>query len=704
MENKIKEKIFSIIRYRHNALSIEEIESKLDKNVSKSLVRRALDFLKSEGKIVVSKRGKFMTPENAGCIEAEIISHSKNFSFAKSLYGNEDIFISKSDIKKALLGDHVIIDKIRNGEKGLSGSVKKITHNGYHTIVGRVSQGIRALELICDSHVRYAVPIQEKYKLNAHVGDKVKAELIHVKGNDSIFAKVIEVFGKANIAKVCADAIINSRQIPTEFSKKLLDLANIVSKSRVTKDEISRRVDLRDEIIFTLDGEDSKDLDDAISIKKNENGWEIGVHIADVSHYIEFGSDLDKEAFLRGTSIYYADSVIPMLPQSISNGICSLNEGEDKLAFSTIIHLDDQGKIINYKFVESVINSKVRGVYSEVNQILRGKASREIIKKYEKVINSINLSKELSDILSKNSENRGVVNISSGESKFIIDENGICRDIKPKIQGDSETIIENLMIVANSAAAGLAKSLEIPFVYRIHEEPDPSKVEILANLSRILGLKVKGIKKGVKPADLSALLNQTEGLPSNKIISRQILQTMAKARYDFVPLGHFGLALKDYCHFTSPIRRYPDICVHRILKDVVRGMSIQNILNKYEECVQDYSRQSTMCEIRAMKAERDAEKYYMAEFMTNHIGEKFKGIISGAGSKGVFIELQSSVSGFLDLSQYPNSKFVFDGLVSHNDLLSGRKLTVGDEIEIRVISSNVSSAQIDFAPAEIFDD
>ena len=702
MDNKLKDKVLSIIKNSHSALSNEEVKSRLEENVSNKLIREIIDILKREGRAVISKKGKVMSIERSSCVMADIISVSRNFSFAKPLDGGEEIFIAKLDLKNAIIGDRVLINKIKKSFKGLSGKVKEIINKGDHTVIGRVVQGINGLELVCDAAVRYNVNIKKESLNGVKTGDKVKALLFRVKGRDSLCAEIIEVFGKSDIAKICADAIMSIRQIPMEFSNQALSLADKASKININ-DEIKRRLDLRDEIIFTIDGEDSKDLDDAISIKKNGNGWELGVHIADVSHYVKMDTKLDKEAFLRGTSVYYADNVIPMFPKVISNGVCSLNQGTDKLTVSAIINLNARGEIESFRFVESVINSKVRGVYSEINKILNNNADDKILIKYSKILDSLKLAKELSDILSENSKNRGVSDILSGESKFIMDKNGVCIDIKPKIQGESEIIIENLMITANIAAARLAESLNIPFVYRVHESPDSSKVEILSKLAGVLGLKNNKIRPGLSPKDLSNLLDQTKGFSTNKIISRQILQTMAKAKYDPKPIGHFGLALKDYCHFTSPIRRYPDICVHRILKDIINGMPREDIFNKYDDLTQEYAKQSTICEIRAMKAERDAEKYYMAEFMTKHVGEFYEGIIDGASSKGVFVELDNSVSGFLDVSYYPNCKFVFDGLMSHVDIISGRKLTVGDKIKVKVISASVSLGQIDFAPAEIFD-
>lgn len=697
MKKQTEEVILSIIKEHGAALTSNSILEKLDFKIGNSRLKKALDSLKHEGKIVTTKKGKIISIENSGRIVAEIISHSKNFSFAKSLYGNEEIFISKSDLKSAMIGDRVIIGRIKNSEKGLSGAVEKIIEKGKHILTGKVMCNLYGFEVACDLFVRYNIPIARGYAAGAKVGDKVKIILTREPKSQRLYAKVIKIYGKSDSAKVCADAVIDSNGIPVEFSKGAIEQSRSMSSTPISEKELASRLDLRNEIIFTIDGEYAKDLDDAISIKRLQGGWELGVHIADVSHYVKMGTELDKEAFTRGTSVYFANKVIPMLPETLSNGACSLNPGEDKLTFSAIVKLDENGGIIDYKFAKSVINSKVRGVYSEINEILSGEPGILINNKYKSVMEYIFLSKELSDILTASAKKRGVLDISSTESEFILDRNGKCIDIKPRVQGESERIIENFMISANSAAALYAKNHNLPFVYRVHEEPNPAKIENLAKLAGALGLKGSKIRPGIKPAELSELLQQAENTSSKKVLSRQILQTMDKARYDSKPLGHFGLSLKDYCHFTSPIRRYPDICVHRILSDAISKKSN----SKYNDLVQDYSRESTLCEIRSMKAEREAEKYYMAEFMSQHVGEFYSGVISSATPKGVFIELENSVSGFMDLSYYDRCRFIFDGIANHLDAISGKRLSVGDKIKVKVVSANISSAMIDFAPTEV---
>lgn len=699
MKKSIKQQILSIIEDSKASVKPETLIEKLNIQ-NKIIFKSAILELQNEGKILQEKKGRIISTRRSGRASAKITSMSKFFAFAQTEDG-DDIFIASRDLKTAIIGDTVLLHKIYKSNKGLSGVVERILKHGDRLITGKIIKSADGYEIISDNALRYNVPVAGKGTLGALSGDKVQALLCTSPKRKTLYAEVKKIYGKSDSAKVCSNAIIDANGLPYEFNPDTISEAKKV-KGEITKQEIKLREDFRDEIIFTIDGEDAKDLDDAISIKKVNSGWELGVHIADVSHYVKLNSALEQEAFLRGTSVYFADRVIPMLPEEISNGVCSLNAGTDKLTFSAIVSLDKNGNLISYRFCKSIINSKVRGVYSEINQILGGEHSERLFKKYGAVLESIFLAKELSDILSVKSNKRGIVDIYSGESRFCLDENGMCVNVFPRRQGVSENIIENFMITANQAAGLYAKSSSIPFLYRVHEPPEPEKVRVLARLSSVLGLKSYRIRTGLIPADLSNLLNQAKNTPAYRIISRQVLRTMSKARYDPRPIGHFGLALEDYCHFTSPIRRYPDLCIHRILGELISGKNIDDIDNKYSEFAQDSCKQSSTCELRAMKAEREAEKCYMAEFMSQHIGEEYKGIISGAVQKGVFVELENSVSGFLDINYFPECRFMFDGLTCHIDSISRKKLSVGDSICVKVVSTNISSGTIDFAPVKEF--
>lgn len=698
-DNKLKDRILKLIKKHNSSLTQKVIFKKVD-NVNKNKLKKIIEELIQDGKIIISKKGNIIPIESSEYIAAEIVSQSKNFVFAKSLYGSEEIFVSKYNINSAIIGDRVIINEIHNSEKGLSGNIQEIIEPGKRIVIGKVLKIGKNLELLCDSAVRFNIPIPIKYSNCAKDGDKVQARLFRNPPYNNLLAKIIKIYGKAESAKVCANALIELRNISLNFNPKSIQQAHQIANTKISQDIINLRLDLRKESTFTIDSEDAKDLDDAISIKKLPYGWELGVHIADVSYYINENTSLDQEAYSRGTSIYLADRVIPMIPEPISNGACSLNAGEDKLTFSAIINLNDKGEILSYKFVDSVINSKIKGVYSEINRIFNDKNCIDLQNKYSCVIDSIYLAKNLSDILSENTKIRGAIEISSDEPKFTINENGVCTNVETRKQGLAENIIENFMITANRAAAQYAKQRKIPFIYRTHSKPENKKIEILSKIADILGINSRKIRPGIDPREISELLEPLKGLPSYKIISRQILQTMSKAQYTSEPLGHFGLSLEDYCHFTSPIRRYPDICVHRILKSLQNGKIYKTSSKKCLNTINRISKQSTSCEIQAMKIERDTNKYYMAEFMSKNIGTTYTGIIHGINTKGIFVDLENSISGFLDISYYKDYNFIFDGFTCYFDPHKNKKLSVGDSIKVKVISVNISLGTIDFAPDE----
>lgn len=695
MNENIKNEILQIINSTTSSLAPDFIFQKISENDLNSFIN-SIKELKNEGKIIITKKKKIASAKNCGLIAAKIISQSKGFAFAKTLENSKDIFIFSEKLKFAMVNDIVMLTNIKNSLKGPIGEVERIVTKGEHLITGTIQRSRTGCEIIPDANFRYNIPVDKGYTLGARNNDKVQAILSSTPRRPQPKARVLKIYGKATSAQVCADAIIDSNKIPTFFPENVINEAKRVSSKPITQDDINNRIDLRNEIIFTIDGKDAKDLDDAISIQKIENGWKLGVHIADVSHYVKFNTPLDREALSRGTSVYFADRVIPMLPTELSNGVCSLNANEDKLTFSCIMNIDNKGNLISYEFKKSIINSKVRGIYSEINSIINKTASKSIMSKYNIILNSIKEGINLSNLLIKKSNQRGTVDLESSESKFELDKNGVCINISKREQGQSEKMIEQFMIMANQAAAIYARNSIVPFVYRVHESPDPEKLKILSDLCNALGINSRRIREGVKTSDFANLLNQAKELSTKKILSHQILRTMSKAKYSTNPIGHFGLSLKDYCHFTSPIRRYPDTAIHRILSDLVKGKNINKITKLYSDYVILASTASTDCEIRAMKTERDTEKCYMAEYMSSHIGYIYDGIVSGVVPKGFFVELENNVEGFVSLNDYPECKFVFDGIISHKDELSNKKISIGDKIKVEVISSYIPTGTIDF--------
>lgn len=630
-------------------------------------------------------------------VEATLVSLSKNFGFARPDVGGDDIFIHGSALQGALVGDKIIVGDIRKDDRGPSGRVRRIVEHKPAQTTGTVSVTDEGIELIPDNAIRYNLRMRERDLNGAKDGDKVLAALEQDYRGDWAYASVKKVFGSGRTARVCADAIVEQYSIPHVFPQEVLDEAERVGNEPISEAEYAKRLDLRGEPIFTIDSKDAKDLDDAISVKRTDFGYTLGVHIADVSHYVKEGSTIDEEAINRGTSVYFADRVIPMLPEVLSNGACSLNAGTDKLAFSALIELDKEGRITKYDFKKTIINSKVRGVYSEVNEILDGTASEEILNKYAPVMESLMSAKELADILKANSAARGTMELDSGESKFILDENGICIDIMPRVSGEAEQLIEQMMVTANIAAAKFSLDHKLPFLYRVHGTPDPKRVEELVTLLQLVGVPCKEIvKPNPETQDFAAILDRVRGLPCETLVSQRLLRTMEKARYSTEETGHFGLALSDYSHYTSPIRRYPDTSIHRVLSAFVEGMPAEEVRRRYAQFCETSATESSRNEIRALIAERDAEDCYMAEYMSQHIGEHFEGTVSGVTMRGVFVRLENSVEGFVSLDAFEGEDFVYDGLITQRS--PKRELTIGTPLPIIVASAYVATGKVDFVP------
>ena len=630
-------------------------------------------------------------------VEATLVSLSKNFGFARPDSGGDDIFIHGSALQGALVGDKIIVGDIRKDDRGPSGRVRRIVEHKPAQTTGTVSITDEGIEFIPDNAIRYNLRMRERDLNGAKNGDKVMASLEQDYRGDWAYASVKKVFGSGRTARVCADAIVEQYSIPHVFPQEVLDEAERVGNEPISDEEYAKRLDLRGEPIFTIDSKDAKDLDDAISVKRTDFGYTLGVHIADVSHYVKEGSAIDEEAINRGTSVYFADRVIPMLPEVLSNGACSLNAGADKLAFSALIELDKEGHSTKYDFKKTIINSKVRGVYSEVNEILDGTASEEILNKYAPVMESLMSAKELADILKANSAARGTMELDSGESKFILDENGICIDIMPRVSGEAEQLIEQMMVTANIAAAKFSLDHKLPFLYRVHGTPDPKRVEELVTLLQLVGVPCKEIvKPNPETQDFAAILDRVRGLPCETLVSQRLLRTMEKARYSTEETGHFGLALSDYSHYTSPIRRYPDTSIHRVLSAFVEGMPAEEVRRRYAQFCETSAAESSRNEIRALIAERDAEDCYMAEYMSQHIGEHFEGTVSGVTMRGVFVRLENSVEGFVSLDAFEGEDFVYDGLITQRS--PKRDLTIGPPLPIIVASAYVATGKVDFVP------
>lgn len=692
------EMIQHVLSKQPNGISVREL-LKRSRVRSKPLFFAALQQLEQQGTATINKRHQvFLTTTPSQTLAGKVQSLSETYAFVRPDDGGKDIFVSGNHLRGAIIGDKVTLRNITDTPRGKKGEIAEITQASQRSTTGTLVKNEDGYEVIPDASIRYNLPVVKRGSIEAQPGDKVQVELIESSRSDGLLARITKVYGTGERAKICADAIIDQYEIPTIFPEPVLTQAANAAAMPITEQELAGRLDLRKEMICTIDGADAKDLDDAIHVRSTETGFELGVHIADVSHYVTQGSAIDEEAIGRGTSVYFADRVIPMLPTDLSNGACSLNAGTDKLTFSAIIQLGKDGAIQSYEFHKSVISSKVRGVYSEVNQLFDKTASPELIKKYKPVSESLTAARSLAAVLRKRSRSKGTMDFASDESMFVLDADGVCVDVMPRTHGEAEGTIEQLMIAANQAAAMLAREAEMPFIYRTHSDPDPDRVAMLISLATALGFSAPQLtKEKLTPADFSKLLKQVKGTPAERAISYQMLRSMDKAKYSPDPLGHFGLSLDDYCHFTSPIRRYPDLAIHRILSSA-QTMKKGELDKFYSAFVKEASTSSSQCEVRAMSAEREAEKCYMAEFMKGHIGEEFDGMISGVTQRGIFVQLANSAEGFVPISDFPDDNYQFDGLIAQVDETTGKKLTIGDPLRIRVASAEIPTGRIDFTP------
>lgn len=663
--------------------------------------KRALSELIGEAVVLETKAG-YKLAEESGLFRAEVTRINKNFGFIRKDDGNE-VFVPGKFFCGAMPGDIVLAKIIpqRNPDKEMpDGEIVEVVRENFKEFTGNAHCENGTWYIYTDNKLKDPIMATE-CAVSVHEGDKVLAELTKRGEHHADHrAKITAVFGSSEQAAVCAEAMLYINGVEVDFPNAVLDEARYAEHLGIPETEKQRRLDLRGEIIFTIDGADTKDIDDAVSVKKLADGWELGVHIADVSYYVKPNSELDKDAFSRGTSIYYANKVVPMLPKELSNGICSLNPQEDRLAFSCIMQLDGEGRLVKYKFSKSVIRSRVKGVYAEINQIFAAKENNteilpELSEKYDGLIESLFLMKELAEILTKNKLDRGAPQLETSECKVILDENEVCVDIKARTQGKSELIIEEFMLMANTAAAKTARERNIPFVYRVHEDPAPEKVSDLIETASLLNLKIPHFTE-IKAKHLSDILSEVKDSPLSPIINNLVLRSMAKAKYSEKPLGHFGLVLKDYAHFTSPIRRYPDLAIHRILTDLCYNKQSEEFMNKrYAGFAHDAAEQSSECELTAMRIERDCTDCYIAEYMHGHLGEEFEGIITSVTEFGFYVELPNTVEGLVMTESLPDGPYEFDGRFSLTQ--NGKKAySIGDRVKVICAAANVPSGKIDF--------
>ena len=669
-------------------------------------VMEALDELVREA-VVCQRQGVFFTVRSGRADKAllcKVVKLGKNFAFVMLEDGTSDIFIPGRFTKGAMPGDDVLVEKFEHPrvEGSDEGAILAILTEK-NDLVGTVRRVEGRLRFVPDDCPAITMPLARDCEGGAKDGDKVAVEILN-RGNrqEDHRVGVAMRFGSSDEAKRCAKALLYAKDIRTRFPDKVRDEAKKFEGAEVSEKDCEGRMDLRALPIFTIDSAETKDIDDAISLTRtSDGGFELGVHIADVSNYVKPGTELDNEAFSRATSVYYADQVVPMLPKALSNGICSLNENELRLAFSCLMRLDKEGNLTDYRFVKSIIRSRVKGVYSEINALLAGTADAEIKAKYADVIDQLPAMKELYGHRARLRKERGCMDIESGEVKLILDENGRCIDVKKRTSGESESMIEEFMLLANQCAAHFARVKQIPFVYRFHEEPNAEKLERLHALLQACGINDHFAKDVPTPKELSAILEGVRGTPYEQIINTGMLRCMSKALYEEKPKGHYGLVLKDYAHFTSPIRRYPDLAIHRIMTDMLKGTEKETMILRYTDFAERASKQSSEREVIAMQIERKAEDCYKAEYARRHLGECYEGTISGVTQRGLFIELDNGVEGFVPASSLtPSGTSLTEG-VRLTDPASGKTWSLGDKMMITIVRADVNLGKIDFevAPA-----
>ena len=690
-----KQDLLQAFRSRKKGFSLKEAAEFLRWKDTGAL-EELVEELRQEGRLM-NRGTRMVCPENWGLIPVKITKLMGAFAFARKVENDEELFIPGRCLMGALPGDIVLVEPLPQQGELPEGTVQKVVSTGEYQFTGVFHRNSEGCYIGAGKSFREPVRVLPQRTMDAQEGEKVLAAIVkRGERTGEHRAAVLQRFGSAQEAKNCCESVLVANGVVRDFPQEALEQAEELCQKGIHPKELESRLDLRDRDIFTIDGADSKDLDDAVSIEKTERGWSLGVHIADVSYYVTDQSPLDRCAFERGTSIYYADSVIPMLPKALSNGICSLNPMEDRLTLSCLMELDESGGLLSYEFKRSVIRSRVKGVYKEVNAILDGTAGEEILEKYRPLIPAIRLMGELAQRLIDGRASRGGLELSSPEPKFVLDEEGRVLDILPRKRGLAECMIEEFMLLANGCAAKLARREGLPFIYRIHEQPAPDRLNNLCEILGAMGVNAAGLRQDASREALAAVLESVRGQEVEPVVNTALIRSMAKAKYSPENKGHFGLALEDYTHFTSPIRRYPDLSIHRIISAHLLHMRPEKLQTRYAGFASSSAQRSSEMEVRAMTVERECEDCYKAEFMTRHIGEAFDGIISAAAGQGLYVELENTVEGLVRTDMLPEGEYDIVEQVQLTEKQTGKRYRVGDPLRIVVVAADVATGRIDF--------
>ncbi|WP_373598975.1 ribonuclease R [Paraclostridium bifermentans] len=704
MGEELKAKLIGLVsEAAYNPLKKEELAMIFDiHHTEMPMFYNFLDELVEDGYLILTKKGKYTSPNQMGLFVGKLISHKKGFGFVESDEEyKQDLFIPADSLNGAMHNDRVIaeITAEATDEKRAEGRIIKVVERAITDVVGTF-QNCKNFGFVVPDNKKFNkdIFVPKKFFNGARENDKVVCRITQWPTEDrKPEGKVVEVIGQKGDRYVEITSVIREHGLPEEFPKKVLDEAEKVAVE-IPQEEIDRRLDIRDMNIFTIDGEDAKDLDDAVSIEVLDNGnYKLGVHIADVTHYVKEKSKLDKEALKRATSVYLVDKVIPMLPKTLSNGVCSLNPFEDKLTLSVFMEINHNGDVVKHDIKETIINSKARMTYTEVSDILE-KDDEKLKNTFAKVVDDFYNSEKLARILMKRREKRGAIDFDFPEAKIILNGDGDVVDIKKYERRISNRIIEEFMLITNETVAEHFFWLNMPFVYRIHETPAQEKIETLNKFISTFGYVIKGDLESVHPKALQGIIEKIHGKTEEKAISTIMLRSLKQARYSPEALGHFGLAAQYYSHFTSPIRRYPDLQIHRIIKEFLNGKLTPKRQEQLAQIVDYACTQSSEREREAELAERDVKDIYKARYMEDKVGEEFEGIVSSVTSFGMFIELDNTVEGLVRLADMSDDYYIFD---EDSFTILGERTKklyrIGDVVKIRVDKVNVDFKEIDFA-------
>ena len=667
-------------------------------------LNRIMNELLAEGKVSLTKKGKFIRAKRSEeDLVGTFISHPKGFGFVEIEGREEDLYIPEGFVNGAFHKDTVRVALLSGkGGKRQEAQVMEVVARGMKQIVGIFDKSNKNFGFVVADNTKISKDIfvpTERSK-GAVTGHKVVCEITdYGKENRKPEGKIVEILGHVNDPGVDIMSIVRGYELPVEFSEKVLHQAENVAKD-VSEADMAGRTDLRNVQMVTIDGEDAKDLDDAVSLSKEGEFYKLGVHIADVTNYVQENSALDWEAKTRGTSVYLVDRVIPMLPHTLSNGICSLNAGVDRLALSCLMTIDSKGEVVGHDIVESVIKVDRRMSYTTVKKILEDQDENEI-KEHEDLLPMFELMKELAGLLREKRRKRGSIDFDFPETKIILDKDGHPIDIKPYDRNVATKIIEDFMLIANETVAQHFYWMELPFVYRTHDNPDSEKVEKLATFIRNFGYTLKSKQDEVHPKELQKLLAKIEDTPEEALISRLTLRSMKQAKYTIDCSGHFGLACQYYCHFTSPIRRYPDLQIHRIIKEQLRGRMNEKRIGHYQDILPEVAKHSSEMERRAEEAERETDKLKKVEYMEERIGNIYEGVISSITAWGVYVELENTIEGMVHVSMLPGDYFYYDEQAYEMvGQATDMRYKLGERIKVRVNATDKIARTIDFVIPE----